>query len=309
MLLEDVEQTIDLAHASLRQARESNGDERLYVESVGLTEEQKQGILSLASEQRAPVDPVASFLVGATNGIAYKSQIGRLNTYPIPDIPTPKTQGEIFLDIGCSWGRWSCAASRKGYKVVGIDPSLGAVMAAKRIARQLGIEAVFIVGDARFLPFRKGVFNHVFSYSVLQHLSRENVELSVSEISRVLTDGGNCRIQMPTKFGLRCIYHQFRRGFRDGTGFEVRYWSLPSLTKLFSNRIGTTKFTVDCFFGIGLQFSDLRFMTPALKTIVVASEALRLISRFVPPLIWMADSVYVLSVKDSTTQLNAPIEK
>ena len=38
-----------------------------------------------------------------------------------------------LLDIGCSWGRWSLAAARKGYSVVGIDPSLGAVMAARRI--------------------------------------------------------------------------------------------------------------------------------------------------------------------------------
>ena len=31
----------------------------------------------------------------------------------------------------------------------------------------------FVVGDARFLPFRSGSFDYVWSYSVLQHFSRE----------------------------------------------------------------------------------------------------------------------------------------
>ena len=40
--------------------------------------------------------------------------------------------GSRLLDLGSSWGRWSIAAARKGYSVVGLDPSLGAVLAARR---------------------------------------------------------------------------------------------------------------------------------------------------------------------------------
>jgi ubiquinone/menaquinone biosynthesis C-methylase UbiE len=286
----------------LRQSREPPTDGGLYVESVGLTNAEKRGILDLASAQSSAVDPVVSFLISATNGIAYKNLIGRLKDYPIPVLPIPKAQGQVFLDIGCNWGRWCIAASRNGYRVVGIDPSLGAVMAAKRVAQKFGIEVAYIVGDARFLPFKPSAIDYVFSYSVLQHLSREDVAIVLSEIARVLRDRGTCRVQMPTKFGLRCIYHQFRRRFRDGSGFEVRYWTLPSLRKLFSSRIGSATFSVDCFFGIGLQFSDLRFMTPLLKVVVTASETLRQISRFVVPLTWVADSVYVSTVKDGTAQ-------
>jgi SAM-dependent methyltransferase/uncharacterized protein YbaR (Trm112 family) len=298
MLLEEVQQTMeDVAGTSLRQARESNTDGGLYVDSLGLTDEEKRGILHLASTGHTGIDPVVSFLVGATNGIAYRSQIGHLDEYPIPDLRLPRGDGQVVLDIGCNWGRWCVAASRKGYTVVGIDPSLGAVMAARRVARQCGVEATFIVGDARFLPLRPAAIDQVFSYSVLQHLAREDVAVIAAGIGRVLKDGGRCCVQMPTKVGLRCIYHQWRRRFRDGVGFEVRYWSLPSLRRLFSGCIGKTTFSVDCFFGIGLQFADLRFMTPALKVIVTVSEGLRLASRLVPPLVWVADSVYVWSVK------------
>ena len=87
--------------------------------------------------------------------------------------------------------------------------------------------------------------------------------------------------------------------FPRRVAFEVRYWSLPALQKLFASQIGPTTFSVDCFFGIGLQFSDLRFMTPLLKVVVTVSEGLRLLSRVVTPLIRIADSVYVTSVKDN----------
>src|ERR1039458_2711373 len=305
MLVEDARQTIDLVHASLRQSKQLNNDGGLYVDSVGLSDEEKQGILRLAATKNVGVDPVVSFLVGATNGIAYKNLIGQLKEYPIPNLRLPRAHGQVFLDIGCNWGRWCVAAARKGYKVVGIDPSLGAVMAATRVARQLGIEAMFVVGDARFLPFKPSVIDCVFSYSVLQHFSRNDVTQVVSEMSRVLRMNGTSYVQMPTKFGLRCLYHQARRRFRDGTGFDVRYLTLPSLRKLFTYHIGVTTFSVDCFFGIGLQFSDLRLMTPLLKVVVSASEFLRLMSLIIRPLVWTADSVYVSSVRNSVAQQGA----
>ena len=58
--------------------------------------------------------------------------MGKLDRYPIPEIRLPESQGETLPDVGCNWGRWSVAAARKGYAVVGIDPSMGGVMAARR---------------------------------------------------------------------------------------------------------------------------------------------------------------------------------
>jgi ubiquinone/menaquinone biosynthesis C-methylase UbiE len=70
----------------------------------------------------------------------------------------PSGNGASFLEIGCSWRRWSTAAARAGYRLVGIDPSLKGIRAAQRVARQLGIEAIYLVADGRFLPFRKESF-------------------------------------------------------------------------------------------------------------------------------------------------------
>ena len=89
--------------------------------------------------------------------------------------------GELLLDIGCNWGRWTIAAAQRGYRPIGIDPSFEAIVAARRIARQLGVDdARYVVADARKLPFADGTFDVVFSYGVLQHFSKSDVALSVA---------------------------------------------------------------------------------------------------------------------------------
>jgi SAM-dependent methyltransferase/uncharacterized protein YbaR (Trm112 family) len=278
-------------------------DGPLYLDTVLLSDEEKAGIQKLANKGSA-VDPVAAYLVGATNGIAYKHLIGTLSEYPIPEIGLPEGNGKSLLDVGCSWGRWSVAAARKGYKPIGLDPSLGAVMAARRVARDLNVDAEFVVGDARYLPFQSGIFDQAYSYSVLQHLSCEHATQCLDEIGRVLAEGGRSLVQMPTRYGIRCLYNQVRRGFRDAQGFEVRYWSVPELQHTFSRAIGSTAVSVDCFFGIGWQASDAHLMPPIRKAVLRASQVLTAVARYAPLLKYVADSVYLDSQKTGLTAMS-----
>ncbi len=299
MLLDDVKQTMGIIDASLKRAKgEIGSDERaphFYLESLGISEKEKEGIIELSLQNKGNIDPVVTYIIGATSGIMYKHLIGKLDFYPIPDICLPEGNGQTLLDIGCNWGRWCIAAQRKGYIVVGIDPSLGAIMAARRVSQQLGLSIKYLVADARFLPFDNNSFNNIFSYSVLQHLDRDDVRMILSEIARILKTQGTSLVQMPNIFGLRCIYHQARRRFRKAIEFEVRYWDLPTLRKLFSERIGKTEISVDCYFGLGLQKSDSKFMSSTQNFILTSSELLKRISKFTPFIIYIADSVYVRS--------------
>ena len=293
MLPADIAPTLEGINAS----REKIADGApWYVDSVLLSDEQKKGILELA-KQSSNIDPVAAYLVAATNGLGYVHLVGKLTQYPIPEIRLPDGNGKTLLDIGCSWGRWCSAAGHKGYQPIGIDPSLGAVMAARRVTQSLGIPARFIVGDARHLPLREGCIDTVFSYSVIQHFSVPDAIQTIAHVGRVLKPAGNCMIQMPTKFGIRCLINQARRGFRETHGFEVRYWSLADLRTTFGQHVGSAEFAVDCFFGIGWQPSDAHLMPPSLRAVIRASEALRALSRTVPLLTQVADSVYVLAAK------------
>ncbi|HEX3050390.1 MAG TPA: class I SAM-dependent methyltransferase [Aggregatilineaceae bacterium] len=148
------------------------------------------------------VDQFVQRNVAGTSGHLYALLISKLSRYPIPDIRLPQGNGELLLDVGCNWGRWRSAA-RKGYRVVGIDPALESVLAAQRIARQLGQEVSFVVADGRSLPFKSGCFDVVFSYSVLQHFSHTNARKMIDEIGRVLKPGAIEFVQMPNVAGVR----------------------------------------------------------------------------------------------------------
>lgn len=297
LLRDDVEQTIGLARASLDRARGRLIDQRapeLYLESVGISEEEKIGVLDLARRRPDSIDPVVSYLVGATSGFAYLPLLGKLDRYPIPSFPL-EGGGQQLLDLGCSWSRWTIAAAKRGFDVVGLDPSLGALMAARRVSGALGIRSRYVCGDARFLPFRDASFDCIFSYGVLQHLSEPNVELVLQEVARVLKPGGVSLIQMANKAGLRSLYHQARRGFRVPKEFEVRYWSMRSLRETFDRLLGESTTFADCFFGLGLQKADMDLMPIAYRALIGLSEVVKGWSRNLPVLTNFADSVFLLS--------------
>ncbi len=238
-------------------------------------------------------DPFVSEVIAATNGILYQHLVGKLKAYPIPYLNLPAGQGKLFLEIGCNWGRWCIAAARLGYTVYGVDPSLLAVQAAQRVAKQLGVTAHYAVADGRALPFSNFTFDEVFSYSVLQHLSKENAGLVLSEVRAALKKGGHSLIQMPNGFGIRCLYHQIRRGFRQTRDFEVRYWTPWELRSVFEQRIGPSRFFVDGYFSLNPQISDLRFLPRRYRFIVRMSDALSKASTMVRPLQYVADSIYL----------------
>jgi SAM-dependent methyltransferase len=241
------------------------------------------------------IDPFVKNSIGATNGGLYQHLVGNLKEYPIPRLRLPEGQGRTFLEVGCNWGRWCIAAARLGYRTVGIDPSLKSIRAAKRVAKQLGIDATYVVADGRYLPFRDQSFDQAFSYSVLQHLSRENTSSTLGEIRRILRVGGSSLIQMPNVFGVRCLYHQTRRGFREARDFEVRYWRPKDLRAAFTDNIGPSQLSVDGYFSLNVQPSDLHLLPARYRALVHASEALRSMSSAMPFLTKVADSLYVTS--------------
>jgi SAM-dependent methyltransferase len=302
LLRDDVKQTIELAEASLARAQNVQDviDQRnpeLYLESIGISNEEKEIAMALARDAASAMDPVVSVLIAATNGLLYKELIGRLNDYPIPEIRLPHGEGRTLLDIGSSWGRWSIAAARKGWKVVGVDPSLGALVAAKRILERFNVDIDYICADSRYLPFADGVFDQIYSYSVIQHFSREDALATIAEIGRTLSTGGKALVQMPNIVGVRSLYNLLRRGFSEGVGFDVRYWRIPALIETFEGKVGPASISVHCYFGLGLEVSDASLMRPHTKLLLALSERLRRCSEVIPALKYMADSVYVSSVR------------
>jgi SAM-dependent methyltransferase len=306
LLRSDVPHTIALASNSLREAWadvEGRNADPWFVDTLGISDEQKNGV-RMAASCGDDVDPVVSHLVAATNGILYKHVVGLLHDYPIPKIRLAAGQGKVLLDIGCSWGRWSMAAAKRGYMPVGLDPSLGAILAAKRVANSLSLPFHGVVADARFLPFRDGSFDVAFSYSVLQHFSKGDAQAAMEDIRRVLHADGTFLVQMASALGIRSIQHQMRRGFREPKDFDVRYWTPPELLRTFRDIFGPTELEVDCYFGLGLQPADVALMSGVSKLLIYASEALRTASKTFKPMIYLADSLYLRSARCQNESLH-----
>lgn len=287
MLVKETEPTHGYITSTLEQVMNARSNDRIQKEV-----NKKNG--------QNEIDDFVQNEIVHTCGNLYVPLKNRLTRYPIPEIRLQENTGERMLDVGCNWGRWTIAAAQKGYKPTGIDPSLDAVLAARRISRQLGVEANFVVGDARYLPFATDSFDVVFSYSVLQHFSKENVRISLDEIARVLKTSGKALIQMPNKYGVRSFYQQCRRGFSEGEGFDVRYWTPTELLKTFTEKFGKTKMSVDCYFGLGVQKSDIDLLPAPFKMVVHSSEILRMWSNKLALLMNVADSLYL----ESTNQKN-----
>ena len=122
------------------------------------------------------------------------------------------------------------------------------------------------------------------------------MKTSLDEVKRVLVGGGKTLFQMPNKYGIRQYQQYRRRGFTEGEGFEVRYWTPSELLETFEKKIGETVMTTDCYFGLGIQKSDVDLLPVKYKMIVYSSEILRKLSGVIKPLMKVADSVYLESV-------------
>jgi SAM-dependent methyltransferase/uncharacterized protein YbaR (Trm112 family) len=297
-LCAEEKQSLNLAYASL-QAAETGIGGPFYLDTVGSLSKAEKNIIERDLCRGVPIDPVISWRLLATSGYAYSSLRGKVKSYPIPEIELhPTSHGDWLLDVGCNWGRWSLSAARKGWCVVGIDPSLGALLAARRMAAAEKRKIALVCGDARFMPFKAGVFDAVFSYSVLQHFDETEVEIILAEIARVLGSGGVSEIQMAHRYGLRSMCHRLRPiNYAEVDSFRVRYWSWSKLQRVFEQRIGPSTVSPEAFGGLGLLYSDRKSVPFAVRIVITISEMLKRLTKLIPVLKYLADSVFIHSRK------------
>lgn len=215
---------------------------------------------------------------------------------PIPDFP--RMRRGVTLDIGCNWGRWSIAGALAGHTMVAMDIHLESLLVAREIAQRLVPHnmPLFVLGDARSLPFKTVSLENVFSYSVIQHFSRENAALILSETGRVLRAGGKAVVQMPNAGGLKARMTG-KSANEAGEQFDVRYYSIENLLDLFKQHIGPSEWLVDCFLGLNVHAKDVALLPLSKKPVVYAAEMLKALSWAIPPFARLSDSVWVQARK------------
>lgn len=97
--------------------------------------------------------------------------------------------GCLILDAGCGTGTFAGRLRDNGYRVVGIDASIGMLAIARN--RGLGVAQSI----AQRLPFPDETFDGFVSVAVLHHLgSTDMVGAAIDEMMRVLRPGGRAVI-------------------------------------------------------------------------------------------------------------------
>lgn len=99
-------------------------------------------------------------------------------------------RGKTILDLGCGEGRNTIYLSRIGYNVIGVDISKKAITAVESNVFEEQVDAIALVGDARYLPFKSEVFDGILAHHVFDHMNGDSFLRAFHETARVLKNEG-----------------------------------------------------------------------------------------------------------------------
>ncbi|MEN3012397.1 MAG: class I SAM-dependent methyltransferase [Dictyoglomus thermophilum] len=112
-----------------------------------------------------------------------------------------KVQGKSkFLDLGCGRGRHSIFFAKHGFEVYATDISESGIEILKEKAKIQGLNINAKVCDMHNLPYPDEFFDCILAFHVIYHTNREGIRRVVSEIHRVLTEGGECFLTFNSQF-------------------------------------------------------------------------------------------------------------
>jgi cyclopropane fatty-acyl-phospholipid synthase-like methyltransferase len=98
--------------------------------------------------------------------------------------------GGRAIDLGCGTGEHVLALAARGVEAWGIDSTEAAIESARHKARERGLEARFVVGDALDLQPLRQRFELVVDCGLFHVIGDEERRRYVDEVRRVLVPGG-----------------------------------------------------------------------------------------------------------------------
>jgi SAM-dependent methyltransferase len=108
--------------------------------------------------------------------------------------------GHDYLDVATGNGTAAILGAKRGARTTGLDFVPKLVEAATERARNEGVEATFVVGDAQDLPFENDSFDRVSS--VFGAMFAPDQERAAAELVRVCRPGGRIVVTAWTPEGL-----------------------------------------------------------------------------------------------------------
>jgi len=103
------------------------------------------------------------------------------------------TRSAFYLDIGSGLGYNTLLLGKNASEIVAID-----VLFPKNNILKHCEKISLVIADAQFLPFREELFDTISLFSVIEHVT--NQELALKEAFRVLKSNKELIIQIPNRF-------------------------------------------------------------------------------------------------------------
>jgi SAM-dependent methyltransferase len=141
---------------------------------------------------RAPSSYDESFMDRMAGAYLAQTPWTRLRLAAVRDLVEPQP-GDRVLDLGSAGGAVTHFLTTFGCEAVGVDAEPGAVETASALFPGLRFE----VADVTALPFPHGAFEKAVAADLVEHLSDEDLDGMLSEVARVLVQGGSLSIYTP----------------------------------------------------------------------------------------------------------------
>ncbi len=112
------------------------------------------------------------------------------------------------LDLGCGTGRnisFVKENAKKNYEYFGVDYSEACISYAQSQYGEIGVN--YVQHGGKVLPFPTESFDFLVSSHVLEHISKNDADTYVKEISRVLKKGGTAVIGTPNRAHCQDLFY------------------------------------------------------------------------------------------------------
>jgi SAM-dependent methyltransferase len=144
--------------------------------------------------------------------------------------------GERVLDIGCGTGRhtwYICSIDH--CQVYSMDIDLESLLRAKYVLYMMDCEKQtkgeynIIQGNGMCMPFKDGTFDKIICSEMMEHVIDD--EQGVRELYRVLKDGGEMAVSVPTWLTEK-VYWGLSEAYHTNTGGHIRIYKQRELANL-----------------------------------------------------------------------------
>jgi SAM-dependent methyltransferase len=139
-------------------------------------------------------------------------------------------KGKLVLDVGCGMGRFAEVATRLGARVVGVDLSAAAEVAARNLADR---DFVAFQADVFSLPFAPESFDVIYSVGVLHHTP--DCEAAVKALNQYLKPGGLLAVWLYSGYNKWYRFSDFWRRYTHKMKPETLHGVLKIAVPFFYN--------------------------------------------------------------------------